>query len=152
MTQKKLWIMGVVLAVTALMVWLLIGRTRTAADDPNHTGPTSSDSPAAVARVERRNLGNTLTIAGEFKPFQDVDVHAKDAGYIRVIHVDVGDHVKEGQVLAVLEIPELAAQLAGADAAVRHAPEEIRRAKSDVERAQSGHAAAHSAYAPLEQD
>ncbi len=151
MTQKKLWIMGVVLAVTALMVWLLIGRTRTAADDPNHTGPTSSDSPAAVARVERRNLGNTLTIAGEFKPFQDVDVHAKVAGYIRVIHVDVGDHVKEGQVLAVLEIPELAAQLAGADAALRHSQEELRRAKSDVERAQSGHAAAHSAYARLKQ-
>jgi len=151
MTQKKLWIIVVVLAVMALMVWLLIGRTRTEADDPNHAAATSGDTPAAVVRVERRNLGNTLTIAGEFKPFQDVDVHAKVAGYIRVIHVDVGDHVKEGQVLAVLEIPELAAQLAGADAAVRRSQEELRRAKSDVERAQSGHAAAHSAYARLKQ-
>jgi RND family efflux transporter MFP subunit len=101
--------------------------------------------------VERRSFDNTLTIAGEFKPFQDVDVHAKIAGYIRKIHVDVGDHVKEGQTLAVLEIPELTAQLAGADAAVRRAQEEIRRAQSDVERAQSTHAAAHSAYARLKQ-
>jgi RND family efflux transporter MFP subunit len=90
-----------------------------------------------------------LTIAGEFKPFQDVDVHAKVAGYIRTIYVDVGDHVKGGQTLAVLEIPELAAQLAGADAAVGRAKEEIGRAEGDVERARSTHAAMHSAYTRL---
>jgi RND family efflux transporter MFP subunit len=92
-----------------------------------------------------------LTIAGEFKPFQDVDVHAKVAGYIRTIYVDVGDHVKEGQTLAVLEVPELAAQLAGADAAVRAAQQQINRAQSDLQRAQSTHSAAHSAYARLKQ-
>ena len=106
---------------------------------------------AAVVRVERRQLGNTLTIAGEFKPFQDVEVHAKVAGYIRKINVDVGDHVKEGQVLAVLEVPELAAELSGADAAVRRSEEEIHRAQSDVERAQSSHAATHSGYTRLKQ-
>ena len=121
------------------------------AEDENQRRTADSTTPAAVARVERHTLSNTLTIAGEFKPFQEVDVHAKVAGYIRVIRVDVGDHVKEGQVLAVLEIPELAAQLAGADASVRRAREEIRRAQSDVERAQSAHSAAHSAYARLKQ-
>jgi len=151
MTPKKLWIVLAILAVAALSGWLLIGRTRTEAGGADHEAPGDGDTLAAVARVERHNLGNTLTIAGEFKPFQDVDVHAKVAGYIRVINVDVGDHVREGQTLAVLEIPELAAQLAGADAAVRRAQEEIRRAKSDVERAQSTHAAAHSAYARLKQ-
>jgi RND family efflux transporter MFP subunit len=151
MTQKKLWIVLAILAVAALSGWLLIGRTRTEADGADHRAAGDGDTLAAVVRVERHNLGNTLTIAGEFKPFQDVDVHAKVAGYIRVINVDVGDHVREGQTLAVLEIPELAAQLAGADAAVRRAQEEIRRAKSDVERAQSTHAAAHSAYARLKQ-
>ena len=40
-------------------------------------------------------------------------------GYIKKIYVDVGDHVKQGQTLAVLEVPELAAQLTGADAQVR---------------------------------
>jgi len=152
MTRKKLWIVVVALAGAALVGWLLIGRTRTEADDPSHpVSTTGGETTAAVVRAERRNLGNTLTLSGEFKPFQDVDVHAKVAGYIRVINVDVGDHVKEGQTLAVLEIPELAAQLAGADAAVRHSQEEIRRAKSDVERALSAHAAAHSAYARLKQ-
>jgi RND family efflux transporter MFP subunit len=101
--------------------------------------------------VERRTIANTLTISGEFKPFQDVDVHAKVAGYIKKIYVDVGDHVQDGQTLAVLEVPELAAQLAGTDAAVRKSREEIRRAQSDIERAQSVQSAAHSAYTRLKQ-
>jgi RND family efflux transporter MFP subunit len=149
MTQRKMWIAAIAIAVAALIAWRWVSRKPIQADDPDHSVPVNGDTPAAVARVERRTLGNTLTIAGEFKPFQDVDVHAKVAGYIKVIYVDVGDHVKEGQTLAVLEVPELAAQLAGADAAVRRAKEEIGRAQGDFERAKSSHAVAHSAYSRL---
>jgi RND family efflux transporter MFP subunit len=151
MTKKKMWIALGILAVVFLLAWRGIGRAPSEADDPNHPETGVNFPEAAVVRVERRPLGNTLTIAGEFKPFQDVEVHAKVAGYIRNINVDVGDHVKEGQVLAVLEVPELAAELSGADAAVRRSQEEIRRAQSDVNRAQSAHAAAHSGYARLKQ-
>jgi RND family efflux transporter MFP subunit len=151
MNLKKILLIGVVLLAIGLFAWHWLGRTPTEADDPNHPATGTGQTMAAVARVERRNLGNTLTIAGEFKPFQDVDVHAKVAGYIRKIYVDVGDHVKEGQTIAVLEVPELAAQLAGADAAVRAAQEQIRRAQGDLQRAQSSHGAAHSAYARLKQ-
>jgi RND family efflux transporter MFP subunit len=151
MTRKKLWIAAVVLVAGVLLAWLWLGRKPAEADGPNHRASAQDDAPAAVARVEHRSIGNTLTISGEFKPFQDVDVHAKVAGYIRVINVDVGDHVKEGQTLAILEVPELAAQLSGAEAAVRAAQEQIKRAQGDLQRAQSTHAAAHSAYARLKQ-
>jgi RND family efflux transporter MFP subunit len=149
MKEKRTWIAAAVLLVMVLLAWRWIGRGPTEADDQNHPLGTSGDTVAAVARAVRHNVGNTLTIAGEFKPFQDVDVHAKVAGYIKVIHVDVGDHVKAGQTLAVLEIPELAAELAGADASVRRSKEEIRRAEGDLSRAQSAHAAAHSAHERL---
>jgi RND family efflux transporter MFP subunit len=149
MTKKKLWIAALALAGVSLLAWRWIERGPAEAADPNQAAGNPAEIPAAVAHVERRTLGNTLTIAGEFKPFQDVDVHAKVAGYIRTIYVDVGDHVKGGQTLAVLEIPELAAQLAGADAAVGRAKEEIGRAEGDVERARSTHAAMHSAYTRL---
>jgi RND family efflux transporter MFP subunit len=151
MTQKRFWIVIFVLLVIVVLAWRWFGHAPTEADDPNHPLAASAQSVAAVARAERRSIATTLTIAGEFKPFQDVDVHAKVAGYIKVIYVDVGDHVKAGQTLAVLEIPELAAELAGADAAVRRSREEIRRAEGDLVRAQSAHAAAHSAYARLKQ-
>jgi RND family efflux transporter MFP subunit len=80
-----------------------------------------------------------------------VDVHAKVAGYIRKIYVDVGDHVKEGQTIAELEVPELAAQLTGSEASVRAAQEQVRKALGDLQRAKSSHAAAHSAYVRLKQ-
>lgn len=151
MKTKKLLLAAVVVVVGGLLGWIWLGRASVQGVDPNPQADNLREIPAAVAHAERRTLGNTLTIAGEFKPFQDVDVHAKVAGYIRTIYVDVGDHVKEGQTLAMLEIPELAAELAGADASVRRSQEEIRRAQSDVERAKSAHDAAHSACARLQQ-
>ena len=151
MTQKRLWISAGIFLAIVLLAWRWNSRGPTEADDQNHSLASSAETVAAVAHAERRTVRNTLTIAGEFKPFQDVDLHAKVAGYIKVIHVDVGDHVRTGQTLAVLEIPELTAELAGADASVRRSKEEIRRAEGDLARAQSAHAAAHSAYMRLKQ-
>jgi RND family efflux transporter MFP subunit len=99
--------------------------------------------PAAVALAQRKPISTSLTLSGEFRPFQEVDVHAKVAGYIRKIYVDVGDHVKAGQTLAMLEVPELSAQVLGADASVRRARDAIRRAQGDLNRAQSLHEATH---------
>lgn len=149
MTVKKSIIAGVILAALCLLGWFWMSRGSSEADDPNKAVAGAGDVTAAVAVADRRAIANTLTISGEFRPFQDVDVHAKVAGYIKVIYVDVGDHVKEGQTLAILEVPELAAQLAGADAGARRAAEEIGRAKGDLQRAQSTHAAMHSAYSRL---
>ena len=105
--------------------------------------------PAAVAVAQKRSLSNAVTLSGEFRPFQEVDVHAKVAGYIRVIRVDVGDRVRQGQVMAVLEVPELRAELQGTDASARRSKDAVRRAKSDLLRAQSVHDATHLNYARL---
>jgi len=149
MSRTK-WIgIAAVTVVIGLGAWRWLRHSETQADDAD---PVSGEVViAAVTKAQRGPMENTLTIAGEFKPFQDVDVHAKVAGYIRKIYVDVGDHVKEGQTLAVLEVPELTAQLSGADAALRRAKEDIRREQGDVQRAQSAHAAAHAMYERLKQ-
>src|SRR5262245_60941837 len=115
MTTKRWIVAAAVLVVAIAVVWIWSGRNGSEADgDEGESGAAAAgDVPAAVTRVARRDLGSTLTISGAFKPFQDVDIHAKVAGYIRAIYVDVGTHVKTGQTLAVLEVPELAAQLSG---------------------------------------
>jgi RND family efflux transporter MFP subunit len=151
MTKKRLLIVVAVLFLFVFVAWRWIARTPSEADDQSHAAKSEGAIPAAFVRVERGSLEDTLTISGAFKPFQDVDVHAKVAGYIRKIFVDVGDHVREGQTLAELEIPELAAQLSGADAAARAAQQQIRRAEGELQRAQSTHMAAHAAYARLKQ-
>lgn len=123
------------------------------------TGCKSSNSQAtslaiagaSVARVTRGDLASTLTVAGQFQPYQQVDLHAKVSGYIRHIGVDIGDRVRTGQVIATLEVPELNAQLMGAQAEVRHSQSEIDRVKSQVVGAESSHAALHDAYMRLAQ-
>ncbi len=92
---------------------------------------------AAVARVVRQDLVSTLQIASEFRPFQEVDVHAKVAGYVKVINVDIGDRVRQGQLLAVLEVPELEQDRTRALAAERRSQEDIRRAQSEIRRYQA---------------
>ena len=82
----------------------------TGCKDPQAETPIAT---ASVAPVIRGDLSSTLTVAGEFQPYQEVDLHAKVSGYIRRINVDIGDRIKNGEVLAVLEVPELNAQVAG---------------------------------------
>ena len=106
---------------------------------------------AAVVQVRRAPLSNTLSIAGEFLPYQEVELHGKVAGYIRNINVDIGDRVHTGQVLAVLEVPELVAQLQAARAGVRHSQEEITHAQNEVSRAEADYAALHAAATRLRQ-
>jgi len=151
MTKRNGILLAGGLLAAGLLAWIWLGRGSTEKGGIHDVVADGDIPPAAVARVERHNIGSTLSIAGEFKPFQDVDVHAKVAGYIRQIYVDVGDHVNEGQTLAVLEVPELAAQLTGAEASVRAAEQQIRKAQGDLQRAQSAHSAAHSAYVRLKQ-
>jgi RND family efflux transporter MFP subunit len=151
MTRKKqLVIMGTVI-VGLVLAYTLLRHGKTEADDENSAAGANHLSAAAVVRIGRGTLGNSLTLSGAFKPFQEVDVHAKVAGYIKKIYVDVGTHVREGQTLAVLEVPELTAELSGADAAVRRAKDEIRRAQGEVERAKSAHMAAHAMYERMNQ-
>ena len=71
MAKKKLWAAVGVLAVVVLLICRWMGRAPTEADDPNHSESGANIAEAAIVRVEQRALGNTLTIAGEFKPFQD---------------------------------------------------------------------------------
>jgi RND family efflux transporter MFP subunit len=149
--MRKGWSILVALVAIALVVICLGG-----AEGCGHSGASASASAegaprAAVVQVRRAPLSNTLSIAGEFLPYQEVELHAKVAGYIRNINVDIGDHVHKGQVLAVLEIPELVAQLQAASAGVRHSQEEISRAQNDVQRAEADHAALHAAATRLKQ-
>jgi RND family efflux transporter MFP subunit len=148
--RKKLIIAGLVfLGLVALWAGWRHGKTE--ADESDSSTANSGEVTAAVTRVQRGAIAQSLTIAGAFKPFQEIDVHAKVAGYIKVIYVDVGSHVKDGQTLAILEVPELTAELAGADAAVRRSRQEIRRAQGDVDRAKSAHVATHAMYERLKQ-
>ena len=143
--RKHAIVSGIVLAVFVVVLLTVFGRGAKA----NQSDPQVR--PAAVAQVRRKPLSSTVTLSGEFRPFQEVDVHAKVAGYIRVIRVDVGDRVRSGEVIAVLEVPELQAEVQGTDASVRRSKDTVRRAKGDLQRADSVHEAAHLNFMRLKE-
>jgi len=116
---------------------------KAAADD------AASAPAAAVVKVARGNIADSLEIASEFQPFQEVDVYAKVSGYIQKLYVDYGTRVKQGQILAVLEIPELQQQLQQDEASVRRSNQELTRAHEDLNRAQSAYTVAHLTYSRL---
>src|SRR6476659_5649431 len=65
----------------------------------------SAQAPAptvAVAKTTTEDLSHGLVLTAEFRPFQEIDVMSKVAGYVKKIYVDVGDRVAQGQLLATL--------------------------------------------------
>src|SRR6202046_603343 len=112
---------------TGLLSPLLAGcgdARKAEAEDAAHA-PT-----APVVKVARRDLSNTLEIASEFQPLQEIEVYAKVSGYIKKLYVDWGTHVKQGQLLAELEIPELTEQLQQDEAGARRRDQDLSRARS----------------------
>jgi RND family efflux transporter MFP subunit len=111
----------------------------------------ASISSARVAVAQRGNISHVLTLAGQFQPYQVVDVHPKVSGYMKVINVDIGDIVHQGQTLAVLEVPELRAQLQQTVFEVDQSKEEIAQAQHEINRAVATHAALHAGYQRLQE-
>jgi RND family efflux transporter MFP subunit len=122
--SRRLWIWGGLLALGIGLAVFEFGR---------HGG--SADSAAlpsvAVAKVNREDLRETLTVAAEFRPYEQVSLHAKVAGFLQSITVDVGDHVKQGQLLAQLDVPELKNDFEKDSAAFRASEEEVKRVEAN---------------------
>jgi RND family efflux transporter MFP subunit len=91
----------------------------------------------AVARVDREDLCNEVTMYAEFRPYTQVELHAKVSGYLQEINVDIGDKVKAGQLLARLEVPELKSELDRAIAARKRAEADYKDAHLVYTRLQS---------------
>jgi RND family efflux transporter MFP subunit len=122
--------------LSAMLGSLACSRPRAASEAPERPS-------VAVAKVVPGDLAQVLSLAAEFRPYQEIEVHAKVAGYVKAINVDVGDRVSAGELLAVLEIPELQDDMATAEAGVKHSQEEVNRARADLARTESAHEIAH---------
>ena len=132
-------------ALTALITMIVACKAKDAA--PTEAAPVV----VPVITVTRADLSNDLKLSAEFTPYQDVDVMAKVAGYVRSIPVDIGDHVRQGQVLATLDVPELQDEVLKAKAQVLAAEANVTTARSAITRAQAGANVAHLSYSRLQE-
>ena len=97
----------------------------------------------------KKSLGRDITLSSELVPFQEIDVYAKESGYVKNLLVDYGTHVKAGQVMAILEIPELQAQLEQDQAEIKNASNQVIRAQHELARYQAQYKALHLQYTRL---
>jgi len=103
-----------------------------------------------VVKVARKSLSRQLTVSSELVPFQEVDVFAKESGYVRDLLVDYGTRVTKGQVMAVLEIPELEVQLQQDEAAIKNAGQQVTRAEHELGRVEAQHKVYHLQFERLD--
>jgi RND family efflux transporter MFP subunit len=110
------------------------------------SGPTIT---VGVTKVEKKSLGRHITLSSELVPFQEIEVYAKESGYVKKLLVDYGTHVKAGQIMAILEIPELEAQLQEDLAEIKNATNQVSRAQHELTRYQAQYKALHLQYTRL---
>jgi RND family efflux transporter MFP subunit len=107
------------------------GSGKVQARDPGDK--SSTDVSVAVAKAVKKTLEQHLTVSSELVPYQEIDVYAKESGFVKELNVDYGSHVKKGDVMAVLEIPELELQLQQDDAAIKAADDQVNRLGRQVD-------------------
>lgn len=120
------------------IVWLT-GCGKSMNVEAKSASPAALDANAVsvgVVKIGLHDLDRTYTVSSELVPYQEIDVYAKESGFVKDLKVDYGDHVKAGQLMATLEIPELEMQLKQDEAAITVASDMITHARHAITRVQ----------------
>ena len=136
-------------ALTTLTVTALFHMSSCSSGEDKRVQASEPAMTVGVTKVVKKSLGRELTLSSELVPFQEIDVYAKESGYVKKLLVDYGTHVKAGEVMAVLEIPELEAQLQEDEAEIKNANNQVTRAQHELARYQAQYNALHLQYTRL---
>ena len=134
---------------TGISLPVLVGIAGCNFKNRNSSANAAELPSAKVVAAQRGDIAHVLSLAGQFQPYQVVDVHPKVTGFMMKINVDIGDKVRKGETLAVLEVPELSAQLKGTVFAMQQAKDNLLRAQHEIERAEAVHTALQADYERL---
>jgi len=135
--------------LVAFAIAFALTLTSCSGDTEKKVQANTSNVTVGVTKVVKKSLGRDLTLSSELVPFQEIDVYAKESGYVKKLSVDYGSHVKTGEVMAVLEIPELEAQLQEDEAQIKNATNQVSRAQHELARYQAQYKALHLQYTRL---
>jgi RND family efflux transporter MFP subunit len=115
----------------------------------NVKGRAEQAVTVGVTSVVKKTVSREITLSSELVPFQEIDVYAKESGYVQKLDVDYGTHVKAGQTMATLEIPELQAQMQQDQAEIKNAIDQVSRADHELKRYDAQYNALHLQYTRL---
>ena len=124
-------------AGVALLVIGLVGQGIISGCKPSTAESMKEATPPAAVQVvhpKRGSITRNVTLPGEIKAYQQATLYAKVAGYLKTITVDKGDRVKEGDLIADIEVPEMLADLARYKAEVEVAELDYKRLSESQKR------------------
>lgn len=130
----------IVLAVVGLaFVGLVLVRVSQASQAKKAAAVVSEEAAVVVkgAKVSPRDIAQTVALTGQIRPKNEVEIFPKLGGRIEAVKVKVGDRVKAGTVLAVVEHKELAWQVKQAEAAARMAEANLSQARDELKRTET---------------
>ena len=91
------------LSIAALLIPAVTSLSSCSGARDGHVQASGPTVTVGVTKVVKKSLGRQLTLSSELVPFQEIDVYAKESGYVKKLMVDYGTHVKAGQVMAILD-------------------------------------------------
>jgi multidrug efflux pump subunit AcrA (membrane-fusion protein) len=86
-----------------------------------------------VMQVRETPPANDLTVPGTTTPFTQANIYARSSGYLKTRYVDIGDRVHQGQLLAVIDAPDLDQQVDQARASLRQAQSQLAQQQSQLD-------------------
>ena len=149
MLNRRLHLPPPFAGILFLAIGLTSSCTRRDVAAKSNDSPSAEAEPVGTAIVKLRPVAERLTLSSELVPFQEIDVYAKVPGYVKELNVDFGSRVHKGQIMALLEVPELQAQLNEDQASIRAQQDQVARAESEVGRAKAQHDMVHLQYQRL---
>jgi RND family efflux transporter MFP subunit len=137
------WFAGtavILVVMIGIAVWFMRppGRTVLAGVSAHgHTAEGAQDDVsdavyAEVVKPEPGGITRTSTQVGSVHAYEDADLYAKVSGYLRTLNVDIGDRVKQGDVLAVIDDPELVKERDHAAAVLKQSRAAVKQAEAVI--------------------
>jgi multidrug efflux pump subunit AcrA (membrane-fusion protein) len=131
-----LLLLAAIVAAVALAGYLPRREREAAANAAAATEKTTIPT-VTTARVKRAAVDTDVVLPGNLSALIESSIYARASGYVRKRYVDIGDHVREGQLMAEIDAPELDQQVAQARAAVSQAEQQLGQAQAALVQAES---------------
>ncbi|HUK17453.1 MAG TPA: efflux RND transporter periplasmic adaptor subunit [Bryobacteraceae bacterium] len=125
---------GAIAALFSILLLTAIGCSKSRVQASGAETTEAIVPSVGITTVTLKPIERQLTVSSELVPFQEIDVYAKESGFVTDLRVDYGSRVKKGDLMAVLEIPELQQLIAQDEAAIRADTDQVKHAEHDLMR------------------
>ena len=138
--SKRAVKIGAIVAGLALLVFLLIGvlphrsQKKELSKRAEQAAHNDSVPEVTVTGVKRGTAASDLSLPGTIEGMHETPIYARSTGYVRKWYADIGQRVRAGQVLAIIDAPDLDQELVQARAQASQARSVLEYARADVDR------------------